>query len=343
MKILITGSTAQQASPRTITRTPTFSGMMQRALHDVGVDVELAEPTNLPSDYLAEFDRVVVGIAPPTSLSANKVYPAFAIANRARKIGNLSLFIDAPEQYKLQASLKSVSLNVADLSKDFYERRKSYLHLVSDAEFRAEVHEFNEFLYSERWPTTYFPAFPWSSIDTIKKALPNTDNENLVPVQVDAYALRAPFVQLGMGPHGLQNYWTCDSPKTKWAKSVISTLNQDVVATKASRYEKDLLTTTRIRGSIGTIISLYRNNEPWWSPALAQSLSVGIPVITDWRLTSHLGTEWSHLASAVEEMTPQDRLNLALAQKDSYLNNISSWQETAENLLQTINLTKLSV
>ena len=342
MKVLITGCTAQQSSNKTASRTPTFSALLAKALEDGGASVEVVEPsTLLTSQKLEEYDSVLVGIAPPTSLSANKVYPAFAIANRARKMGNLSLFIDAPEQYKLQASLKSVSLNVADLSKDFYQRRKSYSHLVSNSEFRSEVYEFNEFLYTERWPTTFYPAFPWSSSEMISKSLPNTDLENLVPVVVDSYILRAPYIQPNLGsPIG---YWTCDSPLTKWAKAVTATLNCDVVATRGSRWEEQELTLERIKKSVGTIVSVYRNNEPWWSPALAQSLSVGVPVVTDWRLSGSLAPEWAHLASSIEEMSSEERFSLATSQKSSYLKSIISWEQTSKNLLQTINLSKVSV
>lgn len=342
MKVLITGCTAQQASNRTALRTPTFSALLAKALEDGGAVVEVIEPSTLiTSEQLQEFDSVLVGIAPPTSLSANKVYPAFAIANRARKLGNLSLFIDAPEQYKLQASLKSVYLNVSDLSKSFYERRKSYSHLISDQEFRNEIHEFNEFLYTERWPTTFYPAFPWSNSEAISKALPNTDSDNLVPVSVDSYILRAPYVQ--KSSQDSVGYWTCDSPTSKWSKAVTATLNYPVLSTRGSRWEKQDHTLERIKGSIGTIISVYRSNDPWWSPALAQSLSVGIPVVSDWRLTSSLGMEWSHLASSVEEMSAEERFNLAQQQKESYIGRIMSWEQTSENLLQTINLSKLTV
>jgi hypothetical protein len=342
MKVLITGCTAQQASNKTASRTPTFSALLAKALEDGGAVVEVVEPSTVfTSKQLEEFDSVLVGIAPPTSLSANKIYPAFAIANRARKIGNLSLFIDAPEQYKLQASLKSVSLNVADLSKDFYQRRKSYSHLISDAEFRAEVHEFNEFLFSERWPTTLYPAFPWSNSEDISKSLLNTDSQNLVPVMVDSYILRAPYIQANLSsPRG---YWTCDNPKTKWAKAVTATLTNDVVATRGSRWEEQESTLERIKKSLGTIVSIYRNNEPWWSPALAQSLSVGVPVVTDWRLTSSLGVEWSHLASSIEEMSSEERYALALAQKESYLELVPTWEQVSELLLQTINLSKVNI
>jgi ubiquinone/menaquinone biosynthesis C-methylase UbiE len=121
------------------------------------------------------------------------------------------------------------------------------------------------------------------------------------------------------------------------------TLTRDVVATRGSRWEKQEDTLERIKKSIGTIVSVYRSNDPWWSPALAQSLSVGVPVVTDWRLSSSLGMEWSYLASAIEEMPAEERFELANRQKASYIGRIMSWEQTSEHLLQTINLSKVSV
>ena len=108
MKVLITGCTAQQASSKTALRTPTFSTLIAQALKDGGASVSIAEPSiYMSKEALQEYDTVLVGVAPPTSLSANKIYPAFSVASKAREIGNLALFLDAPEQYKLQSSLKS--------------------------------------------------------------------------------------------------------------------------------------------------------------------------------------------------------------------------------------------
>jgi hypothetical protein len=338
MKILITGCTAQQASTKTALRTPTFSALLAKAFQDGGFDVSVIEPSvHLTSEQLSEYDQVIVGIAPPTSLSANKVYPAFAIANKARKIGNLALFIDAPEPYKLQASLKSVSLNVADLTKEFYQRRKGYSHLIDNPEVKTDVYEFNEFLYTQEWPTTYFPSFPWSNPLAISQAISNINQVSLVSVNPDAHILRAPYVEPKF--HILKEYWTCDSVGTKWSSTIKETLKYDVIPSRASRWEKEVYTLERIQKSIGTLVSVYRGNEPWWSPALAQSLSVGVPVVTDWRSSAIAGSEWTHLASSIEEMEDSERFDLAVAQKESYLRVIPTWQETIDGLLQTIKVT----
>jgi hypothetical protein len=338
MKVLITGCTAQQASPRTAQRTPTFSSLLAKALQDGGIDANVVDPSiHMTEEDLREYDSVIVGIAPPTSLSANKIYPAFAIANRARKIGNLILFIDAPEPYKLQASLKSVSMNVADLTKDFYGRRKSYSDLVDNSELRAEVYEFCEFLYTQEWPVTLFPALPWSNPRAILQALPNLDDNNLVPISVDSYLLKAPYSELNLSTP--REYWTCDAVGTKWSTSVRKTLQNSVISSRESRWEKEVNTVERIKSSVGTLISVYRSNDPWWSPTLAQSLSLGVPVVTDWRHSAVLGNEWSQLASSVEEMSVVERHGLAVSQKEAYLSAIPTWDQTIKDMINIISST----
>lgn len=342
MKILITGCTAQQASSKTALRTPTFSTLIAQALKDGGSSVSIMEPSiYMTKEALQEYDAVLVGLAPPTSLSANKIYPAFSVASKAKDIGNLILYLDAPEQYKLQSSLKSCYLNMSDLQKDFYNRRRNYSDLVSDPDLKQEVYGFIEFLYNEKWPTTLYPSFPWMSYKAISQVILNTDSTVLAPINVDAYLLRQPYVSSDFSI--TKEYWTCDAIKTEWSKSIIKTLKYDVASTRESRWENFEDTQHRIRKSIGTLVSVYRSNDPWWSPALAQSLSVGTPVVTDWRQSSILGQEWTHLASSVEDMNQSQRFELAVAQKESYLKTIPAWKDTVQNLLQTISVKQLSI
>ena len=342
MKVLITGCTAQQASSKTALRTPTFSTLIAQALKDGGASVVIAEPSiYMSKEALQEYDTVLVGVAPPTSLSANKIYPAFSVASKAREVGNLALFLDAPEQYKLQSSLKSCYLNMSDLQKEFYSRRKSYSDLVKNDELKREVYGFIEFLYNEEWPTTLYPSFPWMSHVKVSQAIPNTNAKNLAPISVDAYLLRQPYVAPDFSI--TKEYWTCDSIKSSWSRSISETLRYEVVPTRTNRWESLEDTHQRIRRSIGTLVSVYRSNEPWWSPALAQSLASGVPVVTDWRQSSALGLEWTHLASTVETLTDSERFNLSAAQKESYLKAIPTWKETVEDLLQTISLKEVSI
>ena len=321
MKVMITGSTSPQASTKTATRTPTFAALLAHSLMSEGHEVDFVEPSvDYDDSFLRSYDSIFVGIAPPTSLSANRIYPAFAVANRALRLGNLSLFIDAPEPYKIQSSLKSCYLNVSDLQKDFYKMRKNYYKFVEDPSLQSEVYEFINYLYLEKWPTLLVPSFPWSSVDPVRKALPNAGN--IVPLNFDADIISLDRMTPDLEKE--RTYWTCDAPKTRWATKVSRTLQHPVFPTRGRRWDSEDTTVARIRNSVGTLVSLYRSDEVWWSPALAQSLSVGVPVATDWRHSGVLGPEWSYLASSIESMSNSERFELAISQRDFYVGAVSS-------------------
>jgi len=330
MKVLITGSTSPQASRKTALRSPTFASLIYYSLHSQGASVDLVEPSiSMTEAELAEYDAVLVGIAPPTSIAATRLYPAFAIANRARNVGNLILFIDSPEPYKIPAAIKSCHINISDLQKKFYQTRKSYLEFVENHDFQTEVYDFIEYLYTETWPTTLYPAFPWSVDESVRKAIPNAGE--LVAVNLDSILVKSGNITPNLELK--RTYWVCDAPNTRWAEGTAETLVYPVVATKKSHWDPQETTLTRMREAVGTLVSLYRSNEVWWSPALAQSLSVGTPVVTEWRHSEILGPEWSLLASTVEGMSTSERFDLAVAQKDYYLGAVSGW---SVDLLQTV-------
>lgn len=316
MKILVTGSTSPQASIKTANRTPTFAALLTHSLMSQGHDVSFVEPyMSYDEQALSHYDAVFVGIAPPTSLSANRVYPAFAIASRALNLGILSLFIDAPEPYKVHASLKSCHLNVSDLQKDFYKMRRDYRDFVGNLSVQDEVYSFISHLYLEEWPTLLVPSFPWSSVEPVRKALPNAGE--IVPVNFDADIISLNRLSPDLDKE--RTYWICDAPKTRWAKKLARTIDHPVFPARGRRWDLEEVTLSRMQSAVGTIVSLYRSDEVWWSPALAQSLSVGVPVVTDWRHSQMLGPEWSYLASSIESMSNGERFELAVSQRDFYV------------------------
>jgi len=309
---------------------------MYKSLTDSGASVDFVEPSaHTSKEELASYDAVLVGVAPPTSLSANKVYSAFAIANKAKELGNLAIFLDAPEPYKLQASIKSCHLTLSDLKKEFYSRRKDYEQMLSNPEFSADVYSFIAHLYTEEWPTTIFAALPWSTSESLVSAIPNINEAKLFGVNLDHQVLQS-VGDITLS-EGQEAFWTCDGPKTKWATSIERTLRNPMVPVRQSRWEHREEIITRMSKSIGTLVSVYRSSEPWWTPFIAESLALGKPVVTDWRLSCKLGAHWSHLASTIEEMSALERAELAAHQRDAYLDaTASSSQAKMSEAIQSV-------
>lgn len=326
MKILITGSTAQQASQRAANRFPTFASMMAEALKRNGDEVDFVEPSfKYTKQYLSIYDLVLVGIAPPTSVAANKVYPAFAMANRARELDSLALFIDAPEPFKIMASLKSCLSGKTSLLKDFYSKRKEFGIFQRDMESRKEVIEFIEFLYKNEWPVTLYPSLPWSSNLSIISDIPNIGEDSLFGVNLD-YEI---FEDIKAKPitGAESDYWVADYLTSKWTDSVGATLGNKIASVKSSAWANEEEIEENINGSLGTLISVHRNSEPWWSPFIAKSLALKKPVVTDWRYSSDIGSSWSVLGGTIEAMTPDERQATAESQMSDYMAHVSGGRE----------------
>jgi hypothetical protein len=94
----------------------------------------------------------------------------------------------------------------------------------------------------------------------------------------------------------------------------------------------------QILRSVGTLISPDKRQGTWWTYRYAQSLNAGVPVVTEWKESSVLGAPWAVLAATVEEMTPQERLELSGAQKNTYFSAIPSKIEVQKLLNETMNL-----
>lgn len=333
MKILITGCTSQQASKKHAERTPTFASLLQKRFQEAGVEAHHQSPSiSWTEKDLSEYDLVVVGVTPPTSLAANRAYPAFIAAETARKTGNLALMIDSPESFKMTSALTTWK-NPEQTFKSFYDRRKNYLDVVEDKNLQAKVHSFVEFLSEEKWPTTFYPTFPWSD-GLFASKINGLEPEATLGVSVDSYLIFQQ--QQPKNFYSNDSYWTSDAINTEFSKTVANTLSYPVLPTKRDVWQSQPDTLERIRSSVGTIVSTYRFSESWWSPALAQSLSQGVPVVHDWRRTNYLGQEWGHLATSIESMEDFERDELAYSQKQLYLAALPDINEISESLLSTI-------
>jgi hypothetical protein len=333
MKILITGCTAPQTSKKISNKIPTFSSTIQDILSE-DHEVELIDPSKILLETVEKYDAVFVGLAPLTSVVANKIYPAFVLANRARSVGNLILTLDAPEPHKIQASINSYKAGKVDLLKKFYSKRKNYDNLVSDKNFRKEFFSFVNFLSDEEWPIVIHPSLPWQGSSVVFSSLPNVDRSNTLGVHIDAYLMPRNDVDYSIKTREVP-YWVCDALTTKWSRGAQQTLSYTTLPMK-TREDSPESIEERVDHAVAALVSVYRSEDPWWSPLLSKALNVGVPVLTEWRYSSILGESWSRLGSEIEEMSAKERLSLAIKQKESYLKSINDKKTTLEQIESAI-------
>ena len=325
-KILVTGTTSQQYSSRSSSRSEAFSDGIRRIAEDAGYEVTMCPPSFdwSSSDVLA-FDRVFVGIAPMLSLSANCAYGALFTVDSLWESENLTLFCDSPEPWKIFANLRAVEKNQDALFKSFYSRRPGYQRAVSDSSTRESIVSGVDKLLRLKWPTTLVPALPWSPSEF--PGVQQNAARSFKKFYVDSY-----MIHESTSNGNCDGRWLVENHPTKWTKTVTSSLSSQWTTLRELKSNAADSARGAMATKIGTIIGPHSDKMTWWSPRYAQSLSVGVPVVTDWKVSMTLGASWSHLASSVDEMNDADRLALANSQRQQYTASIWSRDECIDNV-----------
>lgn len=337
LRILITGCTSQHISTSAHERIPTFAGLLHDSLREAGEIVVWSEPSmEMDRKFVSMFDKVIVGLVSPTSIAANRIYAALSVAEHAWSHGNLVLLADSPEPHRLWSGITSSYSNYDSLAKDFYARRKDYIAATEQKTY-ARILEFLGALTHSEWPETIFPELPWSVRDVVERGIPNLPSSKAIGLSFDRrIELPPPKTLTPIEDTGL---WSADSDTSAWVTKTAATLALPVAPVKVGRLDDLTSLEGRLRGSVGTLISTYRGGSAWWTPLIAISLLSSTPVVTDWRLTSPLGDEWSHLPSTVETLDTSSRIRLAETQYKSYMEHTPSGDAELERLFNALSLT----
>lgn len=333
MDILLTGATAAHVSAERNSRTITFSGLINDALVSDHHHVTWIEPSvSMSREYLAEFDAVIVGVAPPTSTAAHRIYGSLSIIHHAWEIGNLRLIIDAPDPQRVWAGLRAIHSKPEDLLKDFYSKKSEYRKIKNKEVFKR-IYNAVDLLYTQEWPITYYPRLPWMSFSSVSSYIPKVTSDNLVGLCFDRKLLESPNLY-DVSPQAF--FWVTDTPNSDWTRQQEKLVNLPILSLKTSRWEKTSEAFEKLSQSIGCMASVYRNNDPWWSPSISQALHVGVPVVTDWLLSSILGESWAVLPMSIENMTYAERKILAYNQAITYSQSLLTWEDSVDLLTETL-------
>lgn len=310
-------------------------GLINQALELSGEhSVTWTEPSiHMSKEYLSEFDAVVVGMAPPTSTAAHRIYGALSVLGNARDVGNLRILLDAPDPSRVWAGLRAVENRPEILVKDFYSKRKEYDAATDDftlRRLRAIVSD----LYTNPWSTTIFPVVPWMSYPSVTNYIPTLSRTDVRGLNLDAFVLEAP---LAVPNPSTGEFWVSDLHSSPWTRRMEPLLSKSVRPIQESRWEHQTTTINRLAtNAIGCLASTYKNGDPWWSPFVALSLSVHRPVVTDWKLTSYMGDSWNMLAATVETLSATDSIALAAEQRSTYVKQIPDRKEAASLLVAAL-------
>ncbi len=326
---------APQASSSANLKNLSFAGLINMALTDAGHEVVWASPSvYMTEETLNEFDAVVVGVSPITSMGANRVYGALNVIQTMWGSDKLTLFVDTPTPSQIEVSLKSVINNPESLTKSFFSYRKEYSNVVADKKLLDSAFDAVNLLYKEDWQKTVYAKLPWKSLDSVKMA-PNF-KKNLVGLNLDSYIL----FELDVDDAERVDKWVYDSSESPWYKNQLQFLKLPTLPMKINRGSNDSEVATQILRSVGALISPDRRDGTAWSNRYIQALNAKTPIITEWKESGVLGDAWSVLAYSIEEMSQSRRDLVSLAQKESYLANIPDKKTALKNLESTLNIGK---
>jgi len=335
-KIFLTGMTASQASRQTNSRTLSFAGVLDKVLTEAGHEVTWADPTfEIFDHHLEEYDCVLVGVSPLTSLAANRSYGALRIIDMLWKSPKLKLFIDAPGTKQIPVSLKAMQNNPKNLVKSFYSYRKGFSHVVTNQAMQDRLRSAISRLSSEKWPTTLYPSLPWTPTKAVQEALPSSIGESLVGINLDSYLISNELLFVEKSEK-----WCADDLKHKDVQKLISMLSLPISPMKWEKGNNDTSIFDQISSSSCALVSVVKGDGTWWSYRYLQALNASTPLYTDWKVTSVLGPSWSLLAPTIEAMPPEQRLKLSISQKIEYLNSIPEKEKALESLEISLGISK---
>lgn len=327
MRCFVTGMTAQQANPASVKRGANFTGLLVRALKERGHEVDWHDPSvEMSKGALGRYDSVIVGMAPITSLGANRTYGALSTIWHLWEDPRLALLVDAPDPHKIRGSLEAIMKKPENLTKTFFSYRLEYAAAV-ESRNASRLLDTVELLKDDAWPMTVGPRLPWQQIMQMRGLLSPSPNVHLInldrmvlddaPTLPSAIALRLPV-------------WAYEpSTSHRWLRTQNVTWDTGSIA-KNVRMDSDKVAFDQLRQVSGCLVAPTRHGT-WWNTRYAQALSQGVPVFSDWTETSLLGPEWGQLPGQFETWDQPQRTALAHAQLRSYRNAIAV-QDRVEDL-----------
>lgn len=335
MKILFTGMASGHTNADVHNGNLGFFGVLSNVISgSLGHEIEWRSPSVLwTMQDLEKYDQIFVGVVPPTSLGANKVYGALHLLNLLTRDQRLTLVLDNPQLWQFKTSFAAVARDPKSLVSKFYAKRSEYALVNNNEALLASFASIAERMAAGKWARTIYPSLPWKLNSAVASALGIHDVESLVPVNLDAHLMDLTTMERTTR----STSWLLDNSSTSWSRSVVRTIHRDVDVMRSTKKETDADIFDKMKTSLGSMLSPQdRGVGTWWSYRYIQSLNSGAPIVTNWRETIDLSDSWGLLAYQVEEMSDARREELARNQREAYLGAIPSKEDSVLQLAQLL-------
>lgn len=311
-KVLITGMAASQHSMTLATRSRTFASTLKTQLEAQGHTVFIVAPQITWTKHdLRHYDAVLVGMAPVLSLAANSAYGALSIVEQLWNDRRLTLFVDAPLPGQILASARHVVRNPDSLIKTLFIKRPGYRNMLEPGTYER-IYRMVDILATQAWPEIIYPALPW----------PNDDIAEYFPynlgINFDLAYIEEPRDQT-VSP---LPRWVSSVKSSKWLDRTANLVTYPVEPARKNKGSTDKDVRQAMGSSIGLLLSPERTGHVWWSTRVAQALSEGVPIATEWREAAVTGPSWSVLPAQLESMNDSERRAYALMQREEYIESL---------------------
>jgi hypothetical protein len=340
MKILFTGMASGHTNHEVHYTKLGFFGVLSKVIVENFASHEIdwrAPSVTWTKADLAKYDKIFIGVIPPTSISANKVYGALHTIGMLSGDDRVSLVLDNPQLWQYKTSFASVARDPNILVSKFYEKRSEYKLVNSKPEMLKTFSSVCESMAAGEWADTIYPSLPWKSSSDVAASAGLDKNVDLIGINLDAHFLSPEYAAASMR----DQRWVVDNPTTSWTKSMVSTVHRPVDSMKQSKKEVDLDIMLRLQDSLGAMVAPQdRGVGTWWTYRYAQALEAGTPIVTDWREAIQMSDSWGFLAYQIEEMSETRRNELAQRQKASYLASIPNKNDSLDQLDRLLNKKK---
>lgn len=275
------------------------------------------------SEYLEQFDHVIFGLLPPTSISANKLYGALNVLDIMFDSSRLSIVVDSPQVWQYRNSINAVSRDYNILLGSYYSKREGF---DAAARKKAMLESVSAKMSSDLWPRLLYPAVPWNSEARVRDALGFALASDMVGLNFDAQSIGTGLVNFSRA-----DVWAAENIKSSWLSYISKSIILPIQPTKLGRTSDDAHAMDVIKGSIGILIPPQeRNNLTWWNYRVVQALNSSTPIVTYWQDTGNLDHSWATLAYQVEDMSPAQRQHLSAMQRVSYINGLEAFESSSD-------------
>lgn len=329
MKILFTGTASSHCkAPSNVT----FFGLLSKAVSEFSEVVWAAPKLSWTEKDLEEFDVIIFGLTPPTSLSANKIYGAMHLLGMMYNSPKLRIVVDSQQMWQYKNSVEAIKRDVNTLFSPFFSKKYGYFEAKADSG-RKYIELASTKLKSESTPVIYYPALPWSSNDRVSSTLGFASANKIKGLNLDSLLLLPEPYSEG----GRSNFWSVEDTKRSWYTELKPTLTFSETDVRSSKSLDDKSAASIIRSSAGLIVPPQeRKTGTWWSYRYVQALNSHTPVATLWQESRSLDHSWAYLPYQIEEMSESQRGELARAQLESYQQAIKPKNIIIEEIQQNL-------